>query len=58
MKLFCILILITFSLSSRGQDMKGIWVGYLDTDVRNITALEVNYVLHIKDQNKKALQNK
>lgn len=58
MKLPAILILITFSLSARGQDLKGIWIGYLDTDVRNITALEVNYVLHIKDQDQNIVNGK
>lgn len=58
MKQYCTLLLMLLNLGSWGQDLKGIWVGYLDTDVRNITALEVNYVLHIKDQDQNIVNGK
>lgn len=40
------------------QDYKGIWTGHLRADVYDATVLNVQYILHIKDQNQNIVNGK
>ena len=54
---FSILLLFAFS-PILAQDFKGIWTGHLRADVYDATVLNVNYILHIKDQNQNIVNGK
>ncbi|MDP3467451.1 MAG: hypothetical protein Q8S11_03915 [Daejeonella sp.] len=58
MKYPLILLLLLASFSSFSQDYKGVWLGYMDTDLRHIRTLNVNYILHVKDQDNNIVNGK
>lgn len=58
MKYLLIIKLLFVSMSAFTQDFKGIWLGYMDTDLQNIKTLNVNYILHVKDQDNNIVNGK
>ena len=58
MKYIYLLFLLLASISGYAQDFKGVWLGYLDTDLQHIKTLDVNYILHIKDQDNNIVNGK
>jgi hypothetical protein len=56
------LIYLTFLLLSGymsfGQDYTGIWTGYMRADVYNASVLDMQYVLHVKNQNQNIVNGK
>jgi len=58
MKHICLFFLLLASISGYTQDFKGVWLGYLDTDLQHIKTLDVNYILHIKDQDNNIVNGK
>jgi len=58
MRFYCLLLLLITSISGNAQDFKGVWHGYLDTDLQNRKTLNVNYILHIKDQDNNIVNGK
>ena len=53
-----IIILLITSLTSFAQDYTGIWSGYMSADAEEKRALNVNYILHVKDQNQNIVSGK
>ncbi|MEJ7779415.1 MAG: hypothetical protein WKF68_07475 [Daejeonella sp.] len=54
-------IIISFFLSvsaATAQDYKGIWTGYLRADVFGAQVLNMQYILHVKDQNQNIVNGK
>ena len=58
MKYLIILKFLFASISGFAQDFKGIWLGYMDTDIQNIRTLNVSYILHVKDQDNNIVNGK
>lgn len=58
MRLLSIIVLFFACITSFAQDLKGVWTGYMSTDLQNIRTLNVNYILHIKDQNQNIVNGK
>lgn len=58
MKFYTTFILLIISLAVSAQNYKGIWTGYMHADLQNIRVLNVNYILHIKDQNQNIVNGK
>jgi len=58
MKYLLIIKLLFVSTSAFTQDFKGIWLGYMDTDLQHIKTLNVNYILHVKDQDNNIVNGK
>lgn len=58
MRSFYIIILLIISLASFAQDYTGIWTGYMSADVLERRVLNVNYILHVKDQNQNIVNGK
>ncbi len=59
MRYFCMLIsLIIWASAANAQDYKGIWTGYLRADVLGKQVLNVQYILHVKDQNQNIVNGK
>lgn len=59
MKKLHIFFLFFFACSaSLAQDYKGIWTGYLRADVYDVTVLNMQYILHVKDQNQNIVNGK
>ena len=58
MKYLLILFIISASISGFGQDFKGVWLGYMDTDLQHIRTLNVNYILHVKEQDNNIVNGK
>ena len=58
MKYICLLFLLLATISGYSQDFKGVWLGYLDTDLQHTKTLDVNYILHIKDQDNNIVNGK
>ncbi len=52
------LLLILMSSGLHAQDYTGIWTGHLRSEVHNKTVLNVQYVLHVKDQNQDIVNGK
>lgn len=58
MKYLSLFFLLFSSVCGYTQDFKGVWHGYLDTDLQNRKTLNVNYILHIKDQDNNIVNGK
>lgn len=58
MRSFSLIILLFACISTFAQDYKGIWTGYMSTDLRDIRVLNINYILHVKDQNQNIVNGK
>lgn len=58
MKFYITFILLIISLAVSAQNYKGIWTGYLHADLQNVRVLNVNYILHVKDQNQNIVNGK
>ena len=58
MKYLLILFTIFASISGFAQDFKGVWLGYMDTDLQHIRTLSVNYILHVKEQDNNIVNGK
>lgn len=58
MKFYTTFILLFISLAVSAQNYKGIWTGYMHADLQNIRVLNVNYILHVKDQNQNIVNGK
>lgn len=50
--------LLLLSSATLAQDFKGIWIGYLRAEVYEATVLNMQYVLHVKDQNQNIINGK
>lgn len=57
-KIYLLLLSLTFAYSGIAQDYKGIWTGYLRAEVYDATVLNMQYVLHVKDQNQNIINGK
>lgn len=55
---FILLILGSLTFVAAAQDYKGIWTGYLMAEAYNLQVLNMNYVLHVKDQNQNIVNGK
>ncbi|MFA6946254.1 MAG: hypothetical protein WC220_10155, partial [Pedobacter sp.] len=59
MRYLSILLLFFASvLAAYAQDYKGVWLGYMDTDLQNVRTLNMNYILHVKEQDNKIINGK
>jgi len=58
MKYLIILYLLLSSISGFAQNYKGVWLGYLDSDLENIMTLNVYYILHVKEQDNNIVNGK
>jgi hypothetical protein len=58
MKYLMILYLLLLSISGFTQNYKGVWLGYLDSDLQNIMTLNVYYILHVKEQDNNIVNGK
>jgi hypothetical protein len=58
MKYLIIFYLLLLSISSFAQNYKGVWLGYLDSDLQNIMTLNVYYILHVKEQDNDIVNGK
>ncbi|HEY1009326.1 MAG: hypothetical protein ACO1NS_06520 [Daejeonella sp.] len=59
MKKLLLLFLLFLSVHAGiAQDYKGIWTGYLRAEVYDATVLNIQYVLHVKDQNQNIINGK
>lgn len=59
MKKFSSVFLLFLSVSAViAQDYKGIWTGQLKSEVFNTQVLNVQYILHVKDQNQNIVNGK
>lgn len=58
MKYLVILYLLILSISGFAQNYKGVWLGYLDSDLQNIMTLNVYYILHVKEQDNNIVNGK
>jgi hypothetical protein len=58
MKYLIILYLLLSSISGFAQNYKGVWLGYLDSDLQNIMTLNVYYILHVKEQDNNIVNGK
>jgi hypothetical protein len=58
MKHLFTLFIIFASISGIAQDFKGVWLGYMDTDLQHIRTLSVNYILHVKEQDNNIVNGK
>ncbi|HQT22417.1 MAG: hypothetical protein B7X86_08520 [Sphingobacteriales bacterium 17-39-43] len=58
MKYSLILLLLLAPFSGFTQDFKGVWLGYMDTDLQHIRTLNVNYILHVKEQDNNIVNGK
>jgi hypothetical protein len=58
MKSLIIFYLLLLSISSFAQNYKGVWLGYLDSDLQNIMTLNVYYILHVKEQDNDIVNGK
>lgn len=52
------ILLLVASSPILAQNYKGIWTGHLRADVYDATVLNVQYILHIKDQNQNIVNGK
>ncbi len=57
-KLYLALVFFVWCSSLFAQDYKGIWTGYLRADVYGATVLNIQYILHVKDQNQNIVNGK
>ena len=57
-KLYLLFILLLCGPLTYSQDYKGIWTGYLRADVFDATVLNMQYILHVKDQNQSIINGK
>ncbi|SKB28171.1 hypothetical protein [Daejeonella lutea] len=51
-------LLLLSSLNVCAQDYKGIWTGHLRAEVYDATVLNMQYILHVKDQNQNIINGK
>jgi hypothetical protein len=51
-------ILLICTYGANAQDYKGIWTGYMRAEVYDASVLDVQYVLHVKDQNQNIVNGK
>ena len=58
MKYLLIFNFLFASISGFSQDFKGVWLGYMDTDLQNIRTLNVSYILHVKEQDNNIVNGK
>ena len=58
MKYLILLYLLLLSISGFTQNYKGVWLGYLDSDLQNIMTLNVYYILHVKEQDNNIVNGK
>lgn len=59
MKKFYLVFLLFISVFiAKAQDFKGIWTGQLKSEVLNTQVLDVQYILHVKDQNQNIVNGK
>lgn len=56
--LYLAFLFLLSSSSLLAQDYKGIWTGYLRAEVYDATVLNVQYILHVKDQNQNIVNGK
>jgi len=58
-KYVCLLISLFLTASgATAQDYKGIWTGHLRAEVYGAQVLNVQYILHVKDQNQNIVNGK
>ena len=58
MKSYITLGVLLITISVFAQDYKGVWSGYMAADIYNVQVLNVQYVLHVKDQNQNIVNGK
>lgn len=56
--LFLLSIFLLSGSTILAQDYKGIWTGHLRAEVYDATVLNMNYILHVKDQNQNIINGK
>lgn len=56
--LFLLFIFLLSGSTILAQDFKGIWTGHLRAEVYDATVLNMNYILHVKDQNQNIINGK
>lgn len=52
------IILFLLTSAALAQDFKGIWTGHLRADVYEATVLNMQYILHVKEQNQNIINGK
>lgn len=57
-KLSILLLLVVFAINGMAQDYTGIWTGHLRAEVFGATVFNVQYILHVKDQNQNIVNGK
>lgn len=57
-KIFLLFLLFVSAKSGVAQDYKGIWTGHLRAEVYDATVLNMQYILHVKDQNQNIINGK
>jgi hypothetical protein len=57
-KTLLLFLLFMSAKAGMAQDYKGIWTGYLRAEVYDATVLNMQYVLHVKDQNQNIINGK
>jgi len=55
---YLLAILLFWGSAILAQDYKGIWTGHLRAEVYDATVLNVQYILHVKDQNQNIVNGK
>lgn len=58
MKSYTTIALLLISISVFAQDYKGIWSGYMRAEAFNVSVLNVQYILHVKEQNQNIVNGK
>ncbi|MEJ7693659.1 hypothetical protein [Daejeonella sp.] len=56
--LYLSVLLLLLASAVLAQDYKGIWTGHLRAEVYDATVLNMQYILHIKDQNQNIINGK
>lgn len=56
--LYLSFLLVLLGSAVFAQDYKGIWTGHLRAEVYDATVLNMNYILHVKDQNQNIINGK
>ena len=56
--LYLLFLLLGACSTAEAQDYKGIWTGHLRAEVYDATVLNMQYILHIKDQNQNIVNGK
>jgi len=56
--LYLLFIFLLSASTNFAQDYKGIWTGHLRAEVYDATVLNMQYILHVKDQNQNIINGK